>query len=501
MDTDEERRVCLENVLSINPGNEPARRGLARLKADRPLRSLDSVKAPTPRADDESPVRADMLPLEPAAAKQAAVASQPAFQKPEIKRAKRKSQLTSTQWLILFGAGAIVLLVFCCLIGLLWPSPPQSVTSDSSPSAPTATPTPLPPLPRTVTTGEWAFTVTGVDFLNVIETPSKRYRPEKGIYLVILGTVANASDENETFRFSDWKLQDADGIRYEVDGDATEAAKSIYVLDYPGWILGLRVEYDHSRETYVLFDIPSDSKELQLYFKGGTTPLVLGDAAYLTQLAETTGKATAVASQAATTTTIAPTPEPSIPEATRKQVFYDLVAAQDSGVGDEKAYEVVAQQYGITVDKVKKIAIEGVESNWPMPLVPTDTPSAISPGEFDDEMIAAMIELVCSPYGVTQVEIADGRSAGGERIAIATLETDTTDLNKVFSGLGAVFGAAYEASAGEVQGDLDSVLIIIGNMDGMATVTIGANMSDIEAWKAGKITDEQFFNTWIIVDL
>ena len=34
VDSDEERAICLENVLTINPHNEPARRGLVALGAD-----------------------------------------------------------------------------------------------------------------------------------------------------------------------------------------------------------------------------------------------------------------------------------------------------------------------------------------------------------------------------------------------------------------------------------------------------------------------------------
>jgi len=64
------------------------------------------------------------------------------------------------------------------------------------------------------------------------------------------------------------------------------------------------------------------------------------------------------------------TPTPSgtnLSEETRKQIFYDLVAAQDSGVGDEKAYEIVAKEYDITVEVVREIATEGVVKGWPMP--------------------------------------------------------------------------------------------------------------------------------------
>ena len=54
-------------------------------------------------------------------------------------------------------------------------------------------------------------------------------------------------------------------------------------------------------------------------------------------------------------------------EKTRREVFYKLVEAQDQGVGDERAYEIVAKRYGLTLAVVKQIAIEGVTKGWPMP--------------------------------------------------------------------------------------------------------------------------------------
>lgn len=63
-----------------------------------------------------------------------------------------------------------------------------------------------------------------------------------------------------------------------------------------------------------------------------------------------------------------PTPTSAgLSENARKQVFHDLVVAQDSGVGAEEAYGVVAREHGISEAAAREIAIEGVERNWPMP--------------------------------------------------------------------------------------------------------------------------------------
>lgn len=61
VDTDEDRRACLENVLAINPGNQPARRGIEELNTKRKVRPLPSttraqpIIRPTPQVS--SPVQ------------------------------------------------------------------------------------------------------------------------------------------------------------------------------------------------------------------------------------------------------------------------------------------------------------------------------------------------------------------------------------------------------------------------------------------------------------
>ncbi len=67
VDSDEERTICLENVLSINPDNQAARRGLAMLRAARaaasapPIRPLPSP-GPAEAAASPSPVIAESPP-------------------------------------------------------------------------------------------------------------------------------------------------------------------------------------------------------------------------------------------------------------------------------------------------------------------------------------------------------------------------------------------------------------------------------------------------------
>ena len=67
VDTDEERRVCLENVLALNPNNAAAQRGLARLgpAAAEPLADGEHVVPPT---DGDYLVRREVAPVSLAAA-------------------------------------------------------------------------------------------------------------------------------------------------------------------------------------------------------------------------------------------------------------------------------------------------------------------------------------------------------------------------------------------------------------------------------------------------
>ena len=52
---------------------------------------------------------------------------------------------------------------------------------------------------------------------------------------------------------------------------------------------------------------------------------------------------------------------------TKKRIFFELVAAQDRGVGDNEAYGIIANKFSVDETTVRKIAIEGIANGWPMP--------------------------------------------------------------------------------------------------------------------------------------
>jgi endonuclease YncB( thermonuclease family) len=51
----------------------------------------------------------------------------------------------------------------------------------------------------------------------------------------------------------------------------------------------------------------------------------------------------------------------------KKMIFLELVKVQDDGVGDQTAYRLVGKRHGLDTDTIRKIAVEGVTKDWPMP--------------------------------------------------------------------------------------------------------------------------------------
>jgi hypothetical protein len=59
--------------------------------------------------------------------------------------------------------------------------------------------------------------------------------------------------------------------------------------------------------------------------------------------------------------------EAPLPESKRRNIFWELVAAQDAGIGDSEAYTVVSQRHGLPEQQLFQIAGEGAAKGWPMP--------------------------------------------------------------------------------------------------------------------------------------
>jgi hypothetical protein len=56
-----------------------------------------------------------------------------------------------------------------------------------------------------------------------------------------------------------------------------------------------------------------------------------------------------------------------LPLSKKKEMFFNLVKYEDQGMNGYQSSAQIAKDYGITVEKVNKIGIEGILKNWPMP--------------------------------------------------------------------------------------------------------------------------------------
>jgi len=78
------------------------------------------------------------------------------------------------------------------------------------------------------------------------------------------------------------------------------------------------------------------------------------------------------------TAELATSPTVSLDLATRKEIYYNLVALQDRIPIDDPqyseknadAFRIIAEQYGISIEEVHEIAMEGIRKAWPLPPSP-----------------------------------------------------------------------------------------------------------------------------------
>jgi len=142
VDTDEDRRVCLENVLAINPNNKTAKRGLASLIARGDVRPLSTVSPPPPDAE----LPKDKPATQPVVGTRKDVKPAPSSEgRRSAPRAKAKGKKTgpSWKWVLLGGGGTALLFLAGCFLAytLEFIQLPSNVLATPTPlSTPTLTP-------------------------------------------------------------------------------------------------------------------------------------------------------------------------------------------------------------------------------------------------------------------------------------------------------------------------------------------------------------------------
>jgi hypothetical protein len=115
VDTDDERRTCLENVLTINPNNSMAKRGLESLKAKQGIRQLSPTPSPMRSAAPTAPPREQPTPP-PAGAGTSDIT-----QRERPKAAPKRKKVIPKQTTLMVGIGvAIVAVVFVTIVGVWW---------------------------------------------------------------------------------------------------------------------------------------------------------------------------------------------------------------------------------------------------------------------------------------------------------------------------------------------------------------------------------------------
>jgi hypothetical protein len=132
VDTDTERRICLENVLAINPNNGIAKRGLERLGISQRMTPFTTARPPGPGVEEAAtPSERTIQPLarmgEPDAPDEAKRKEQEKEEeKGEEKKKERKPaspprRATGRRPGLILGVGAGLLIVVCVsVVGIWW---------------------------------------------------------------------------------------------------------------------------------------------------------------------------------------------------------------------------------------------------------------------------------------------------------------------------------------------------------------------------------------------
>jgi len=140
-------------------------------------------------------------------------------------------------------------------------TPTPTSTPTLTPMPPTSAFTPTPKSLGTVEAGVWRFAVEDAELLPNLGSK----RPSRGAFLVLLGTLQNRSDERGCTRNDGWALVDLDvGEVYALDTGLLGHIKERYSLDYPGSFMGLCVDAQDERQTFLAFDVaPTHSVALR----------------------------------------------------------------------------------------------------------------------------------------------------------------------------------------------------------------------------------------------
>jgi len=449
-DDPEKKRHCLKTVLQINPSNEMAQKGLATLKPPQSLKSVDIpeteniVSQPIPsQSIEESPLQpveqivpastpskssiSDNQPIKSKLVKPIQLASEPkkvpTSPKPVTTAPKAASKNRTIIYIFAIATvGIIVVCIGCFTFSLIFTSSPsfkatqtaravaQATATPTSTFTPTPTSTPTPSfvllLPQELRSNEGlVFSVNRVDFLTSIDDPAQRYAPQNGIFLWLVGTVNNSTNEYNCVHGDEFTLRN-DEKKYQMSREIAEAIHNVYDLDYPGFFLGQCLDSNETTNSFLIFDAPKEAEDLWLEL--GNTKIQIGQLSTLMEV----------------------TPIPFIPPTP------------------------LPTNTPLPTDTP-------LPTNTPMPtstLIPPDTPVE----EWPDEYKALLIKEVLRSQGDVVVKEVKFDVVEGSRVVVITIETqggtgEMTDETTLKEAL-APFVVAYQSNQ-ELKSGIETVIV------------------------------------------
>lgn len=137
-------------------------------------------------------------------------------------------------------------------------APTATVTRIATPR-PLVTQIPNAQFPLTIESDSgWGMEIRSMQLLDKIETSTKRFRPNKGVYLILLGELTNGTDEHACIHSRDFGLRFGGVTAQPEDALFDKVKPKLSGRNYPGSIQGQCLDYDEVQKTFLLFDAPRD---------------------------------------------------------------------------------------------------------------------------------------------------------------------------------------------------------------------------------------------------
>ncbi len=127
--------------------------------------------------------------------------------------------------------------------------------------------------------------------------------------------------------------------------------------------------------------------------------------------------------------------------------------------------------------------------------LPSDTPAPTDVPAFNEQdyidSLGTGLFILAGGRNISSIRVADGRDNGGERVAIIAYASTENTGDAMVSEMLDILSAVGATIDGEAL-DIDAVSLSIGNAAGQATALISVSVADIQLWRSGELTDDEF---------